>query len=186
MGLVGYWPRPGEPILFNQRNFPTCTMLTDIDHTLSMIVGGARARSIGALGAAQVDKFGNINSTEIPGKMLLMGSGGANDVVTCASESVVIVAQSKERFLDRVDYVTGSGARVQTLVSTLGIFRKDAGGELVLTGVYGDDPVAGARECVARCGWDLQVARDLTLIEGPSGEEVRTLRVMDPHGWFRA
>src|SRR5205823_1683472 len=54
MGLVGYWPRPGEPILFNQRNFPTCTMLSDIDTTLAVLIGGGRARSIGALGAAQV------------------------------------------------------------------------------------------------------------------------------------
>ncbi|MGH2784557.1 MAG: CoA-transferase, partial [Actinomycetota bacterium] len=76
MGLVGYWPRPGEPMLFNQRNFPTCTMLADIDTTLAIIIGGANARSVGSLGAAEVDKHGNINSTMVPGKHLLMGSGG--------------------------------------------------------------------------------------------------------------
>src|SRR5207244_152238 len=54
MGLVGYWPVAGEPMLFNQRNFPTCTMLADIDWTMSILVGGATARAIGALGAAQV------------------------------------------------------------------------------------------------------------------------------------
>jgi acyl CoA:acetate/3-ketoacid CoA transferase alpha subunit/acyl CoA:acetate/3-ketoacid CoA transferase beta subunit len=186
MGLVGYWPRPGEPILFNQRNFPTCTMLTDIDHTLSVVVGGARARSIGALGAAQVDKHGNINSTEVPGEYLLMGSGGANDVVTCATESVVIVAQNKERFRDRVDYVTGPGDRVRALVSTLGVFRKDESGEFVLTGVYGDDVAAAARECAERCGWDLRVARALEIVPGPTGAELRTLRLFDPRAFFRS
>src|SRR5207302_2097255 len=67
MGLVGYWPRPGEPMLFNQRNFPTCTMLADIDFTMSILVAGGRARAIGALGAAQLDRRGNINSTLVPG-----------------------------------------------------------------------------------------------------------------------
>jgi acyl CoA:acetate/3-ketoacid CoA transferase alpha subunit/acyl CoA:acetate/3-ketoacid CoA transferase beta subunit len=183
MGLVGYWPRPMEPILFNQRNFPTCTMLAGVDQTLGVIVGGASARSIGALGAAQVDKHGNINSTEIPGRMLLMGSGGANDVITSATETLVVATQTKERFLDRVDYVTGPGGRVQTLVSTLGVYRKD-GGELILTGVFGD-PDESAREAVARCGWPLRVARTLDRIAPPNPDELRMLRLFDPNAWFR-
>jgi acyl CoA:acetate/3-ketoacid CoA transferase alpha subunit/acyl CoA:acetate/3-ketoacid CoA transferase beta subunit len=185
MGLVGYWPRPGEPMLFNQRNFPTCTMLADIDTTLAVMIGGGNARSIGSLGAAQVDKLGNINSTEIPGETLLMGSGGANDVATCATESVVTVAQNRDRFLERVPYVTAPGERVKALVSTLGIYEKDQG-ELVLTAVFGSDPVAIARECRERCGWDLRVAREVRTIEGPTAEELRTLRMFDPHGWFRS
>jgi acyl CoA:acetate/3-ketoacid CoA transferase alpha subunit/acyl CoA:acetate/3-ketoacid CoA transferase beta subunit len=185
MGLVGYWPRPGEPILFNQRNFPTCTMLTDIETTLGVLIGGARARSIGALGAAQVDKVGNINSTLVPGEYLLMGSGGANDVITLASESVVLASQSAERFLDRVPYVTGPGDRVRALVSTLGVYRKDQG-ELVLTAVFGDDPDEAVQECRARCGWDLKVARTLEPVPSPTAQELRTLRVIDPRGWFRA
>jgi acyl CoA:acetate/3-ketoacid CoA transferase beta subunit len=171
-------------MLFNQRNFPTCTMLADIDTTLAIIVGGANARSIGSLGAAQVDKHGNINSTLIPGETLLMGSGGANDVATCATESVVVVAQDKARFLEKVPYVTGPGERVTRLVSTLGVYEKDQG-EFVLTGVFDSNLVKAARECTQRCGWDLRVARDVRAIEGPTTEEVRTLRVMDPKGWFR-
>ena len=185
MGLVGYWPRPGEPILFNQRNFPTCTMLADIDTTLAVIIGGGRARSIGSLGAAQVDKFGNVNSTMIPGKTLLMGSGGANDVATCATESVVVVAQDPSRMLDRVPYITAPGDRVTRLVSTLGVYTKDQG-EFVLTGVYDADTTAAAKECRERCGWELRVARDVEAIAPPTTEEIRTLRVMDPRGWFRS
>ena len=185
MGLVGYWPRPGEPILFNQRNFPTCTMLTDIDTALSVLIGGGRARSIGALGAAQVDKHGNINSTLVPGDYLLMGSGGANDVVTCATESVVLMTQSRERFLDRVPYVTGPGDRVHTLVSTLGVFRKDQG-ELILTDVFGLEPADAVRACRERCGWELRVARELGTIAPPTPEELATLRALDPAGWFRS
>ncbi len=185
MGLVGYWPRPGEPMLFNQRNFPTCTMLADIETTLAIIIGGGTARSVGSLGAAQVDKRGNINSTLIPGETLLMGSGGANDVATCATESVVVVAQDKARFLDRVPYVTAPGERVTRLVSTLGVYAKDQG-EFVLTGVLDSNVFEAVRECKERCGWDLRVARDVTVVEAPTTEEIRTLRVMDPKGWFRS
>ena len=185
MGLVGYWPRPGEPILFNQRNFPTCTMLADIDTTLAVIIGGGRARSIGSLGAAQVDKHGNVNSTLIPGKTLLMGSGGANDVATCATESVVVVTQDPSRMLDHVPYVTAPGDRVTRLVTTLGVYEKDQG-EFVLTGVYDGDTTAAVKECRDRCGWDLNVARDVATVSPPTTEEIRTLRVMDPRGWFRS
>jgi acyl CoA:acetate/3-ketoacid CoA transferase alpha subunit/acyl CoA:acetate/3-ketoacid CoA transferase beta subunit len=185
MGLVGYWPRPGEPMLFNQRNFPSCTMLADIDTTLAVLIGGGNARSVGSLGAAQVDKQGNINSTLIPGETLLMGSGGANDVASCATESVLVVAQSKERFLDRVPYITAPGDRVTRLVSTLGVYDKDQG-EFVLTGVFDSDTVAAARECKQRCGWDLRVARVVETLDPPTTEEVRTLRVFDPKGWFRS
>jgi acyl CoA:acetate/3-ketoacid CoA transferase alpha subunit/acyl CoA:acetate/3-ketoacid CoA transferase beta subunit len=184
MGLVGYWPRPADPMLFNQRNFPTCTMLADIDTALGVIIGGARARSLGSMGAAQVDRFGNINSTLVPGESLLMGSGGANDVATCATETVLTMAQSRERFLERVPYVTAPGERVVALVSTLGVYEKDQG-ELVLTRVFGSDVGEAVRECRALCGWDLRVARDVSVTMGPSAEELRTLRLLDPQGWFR-
>jgi glutaconate CoA-transferase subunit B len=113
-----------------------------------------------------------------------MGSGGANDVVTCASESIVIAAQAKGRFVDQVPYITGPGDRVGAVVSTLGGYHKKDGA-LILTGVFGDDPIRAARECIARTGWKLQVARTLEVIEAPSREELRMLRIMDPRAWFR-
>jgi acyl CoA:acetate/3-ketoacid CoA transferase alpha subunit/acyl CoA:acetate/3-ketoacid CoA transferase beta subunit len=183
MGLVGYWPAPGEPHLFNQRNFPTCTMLADIDFTLSILIGGAHGRAVGSLGAAQVDKHGDINST-MSGSTFLMGSGGANDVATCAAETVVTVAQSRQRMPERVDYVTAPGDRVRTVLSTLGVYRKD-GDELVLTAVYGDDVVLAVKEARETCGWDLRVARSVRGVEPPTREELRTLRLMDPHGLYR-
>ncbi len=184
MGLIGYWPVPGDPLLFNPRNFPGCTMLADIDWTLSVLVGGSTARAVGALGAAQVDRLGNLNSTRLPDRML-MGSGGANDVVTCARETVVVAAQSRERFVERVAYVTAPGGRVRSVVSQLGTYEKD-GDELVLVAVAGDDVDAGVREAREACGWDLRVAREVRRVEPPTREELHTLRLMDPAGWFRS
>lgn len=183
MGLVGYRPHPGEPFIFNHRNFPACSMLADIDVTMNVLMGGARARSIASLGAAQVDRRGNLNTT-VSGDRLLMGSGGANDVATCATETVLTMIQTADRFVDRVDYVTSPGDRVVAMASTLGVFRKDQG-ELVLTGVYGDDPVEAARAARDQCGWDLRVARSLERVEPPTPAEIRTLRRFDPNGYFR-
>jgi acyl CoA:acetate/3-ketoacid CoA transferase beta subunit/acyl CoA:acetate/3-ketoacid CoA transferase alpha subunit len=184
MGLIGYWPVPGEPLLFNPRNFPGCTMLADIDFTLGILVGGGAARAIGALGAAQIDARGNVNSTLIPGERLLMGSGGANDVATCAAETLVVAAQTRERFVERVPYVTAPGARIRRLVSQLGVYERD-GDELVLAAVPGDDTEAAVREAREACGWELRVAREVRRIEPPTREELQTLRLMDPNGWFR-
>jgi acyl CoA:acetate/3-ketoacid CoA transferase alpha subunit/acyl CoA:acetate/3-ketoacid CoA transferase beta subunit len=186
MGLVGYWPHPGEPMLFNQRNFPTCTMLADIDWTMSILVGGGTAKAIGALGAAQVDRRGNLNSTMIPGQRLLMGSGGANDVATCAAETVVSAVQTRDRFLEDVSYVTAPGDRIGVVVTQCGVYEKVEDGELVLTGVYEEDIDAGVREARDQCGWELRVARRVRRVEPPAQDDLLTLRLMDPHGWFRS
>jgi hypothetical protein len=64
------------------------------------------------------------------------------------------------------------------------VYEKDRG-EFVLTGVFDPDVTGAAKECRERCGWDLRVARGVRVQEPPTTEEVRTLRVMDPRGWFR-
>ena len=82
-------------------------------------------------------------------------------------------------------YVTAPGDRVEVVVSQLGVYEKDEG-ELVLTAVYDEDVDAGIREARERCGWDLRIAREVRREDPPTHEELRTLRLMDPHGWFRS
>ncbi len=197
MGLVGYTPQAGEPFIFNHRNFPACSMLADIDTVMGVLMSGARARSIASLGGAQVDRHGNINTTMANGRFL-MGSGGANDVATCATESVITTIQSRDRLVERVEYVTSPGDRVTAMATTHGTYIKDDG-EFILTGVIcpgagdaqegnggsGADIQAAVREARARCGWDLRVARTVESIPTPTPVELRTLRLMDPAGYFR-
>src|SRR5262249_712696 len=140
-GMVGYLPRPAEPFVFSFRNFPSCKMLTDILHVMGIFMGGGENRCLGSLAAGQIDKHGNINSPLVPGGTYLAGSGGANDICSSAREVVVTLAQSRQRFVDKVPYVTAPGRRVTTVVSDVGVYEKmDEHGELVLTGVYGDRP----------------------------------------------
>ncbi|MBI4241092.1 MAG: glutaconate CoA-transferase, partial [Candidatus Rokubacteria bacterium] len=185
-GLVGYLPRPAEPFVFSFRNFPSCKMLTDIFHVMGIFVGGRHSRCLGSLAAGQIDKHGNINSTIVPGVTYVTGSGGANDIASSAREVVVTLSQSRQRFVDKVPYITAPGRSVSAVVSDLGVYEKASEyDELVLTGIWSGTPeaetVARAREA---CGWDLKVARELRRVEPPQADELKLIRLFDPRRYF--
>ncbi|HDS05742.1 MAG TPA: hypothetical protein ENN95_01750, partial [Deltaproteobacteria bacterium] len=101
IGYYGYSPQPADPYVFNLRNIPSCRMIPDIFTSLAFFMSGAHTSSVGILGAGQVDKFGNVNTTKISDAgPYLVGSGGANDVTSGASETIVTLEQSKNRFLE--------------------------------------------------------------------------------------
>src|SRR5207245_8660779 len=87
----------GDPFVLNHRNFPTAAMLADAQVVLGAIVGGTGTVTIGCLGGAQVDRFGNINSTWIPTRPFLVGSGGGNDVASTAAENVIVATLTPHR-----------------------------------------------------------------------------------------
>ena len=189
-GLIGILPRPTEPHLLSHLYFPTCKMLTDIDTTMGIIMGGANSRCIGSLAAAEVDKHGNINTTRTSAKELfIIGSGGSSDVCSAAREVVVTISQSRHRFLDEVSYITSPGQAVKTVVSTLGVFEKlGEDDELTLTGYFPDAKLLTADKIISNikthCGWDLKVASNAAEISQPSLEELRTLRLLDAHRYY--
>lgn len=181
VGTVGLQPLPGDPFLFALQNVPTAPLTTDILTVLGMFVGRERAPCLGVLGAAQVDRQGNLNTTRLPDGTFLMGSGGANDVASTAAEVIVVARQSRGRFVERVNYVTSPGARVSTIVTQFGVFRR-AGDDLILSGVFGDEStIQAAREA---CGWDLQAAREIAVLPLPNAAEREALRRFDPLGDF--
>nr|HID58282.1 hypothetical protein [Desulfobacterales bacterium] len=188
IGLYGYEPRPMDPSIFNQRNFPTCKMVTDTHTLMGVLMGGENNRCIGVLGAAEVDRFGNINSTKISQKRFIVGSGGANDIASSAREAMVIVLQSRKRLKDKVFYITSPGRNVSTVVSTMGVFEKLKGDStLSLTGYFRMDdspPEATIEEIRSNCGWDLNVSPDVVEIEKPTVKELEMLRVFDPHRYY--
>jgi acyl CoA:acetate/3-ketoacid CoA transferase alpha subunit len=185
-GMVGYLPRPAEPFVFSFRNFPSCKMLTDILHVMGIFMGGRHNACLGSLAAGQIDKYGNINSTIIPGKTYVTGSGGANDITSSAREVVVSLLQSPQRFVDKVPYITAPGRTVRTVVSDLGVYEKEhEDGPLRLTGVFGNRPEAQAAEAArAACGWDLAVAPRLRRFETPTADELGLIRLFDPRRYF--
>ncbi len=189
VGFYGYTPLPGDPFIFNFRNFPTNTMLSDVITILGSMVGAESNRCIGVLGAGQVDRFGNVNSTKIPEhKLFLVGSGGACDVALGAKEMLVTVTQDKLRTPERVSYVTAPGERVRTLVTTMGVFEKPSGGEEFLLTAYFPGVGKDGREAVERirsqCGWEPRVADSLRAVEHPSRDELYDVRIFAPRRDF--
>jgi acyl CoA:acetate/3-ketoacid CoA transferase alpha subunit/acyl CoA:acetate/3-ketoacid CoA transferase beta subunit len=185
-GMVGYLPRPAEPFVFSFRNFPSCKMLTDILHVMGIFMGGRHNACLGSLAAGQIDRYGNINSTIIPGKTYVTGSGGANDITSSAREVVVSLLQSPQRFVDKVPYITAPGRTVRTVVSDLGVYEKEhEDSALRLTGVFGNRPEPQAVEAArAACGWDLAVAPRLRRFEAPTADELALIRLFDPRRYF--
>ena len=189
LGYFGNSPRPAEPFLLNFGNFATCKMLTETLDTLGVFTCGTNNRCIGVLGGAQIDKYGNINSHWISEDVYITGSGGANDVATGARETMVIMQQSRHRFVEKVPFITAPGARVRTLVSTMGVFEKPDGVDEFMLSKYvakndASSPEETIRDIKANCGWDLKVARNPHRIPVPTREELRLLRVFDPRQFY--
>lgn len=190
LGFHGFSPRPGEPFLFNLSNIPTCKGLDGILTMLGIMIPGKNNKSIGALSSAQIDRFGNLNTSVIrEHKILMVGSGGANDVLSSANDVVVIIPQSKDRFLDKIDFITSAGARVKTLVSTLGIFEKlNNEDEFTLTYYFDDSKDTPLEKIIkniqSHCGWTIKAADKLNRFPDPDPKDLATLRMFDPDRYF--
>jgi len=186
VGFYGYSPQPGDPYIFNMRNIPQCRMLTNIYDILGSLVGAQSNLCIGALGAGQVDRYGNVNSTCIPEmKMFLVGSGGAADVAYGAREVLIVIDHLPFRLVESVPYITCPGEKITTVVTSRGVLEKREG-ELVLTGYF---PSSKGKEAALdaireNCGWDLRVAADVSEIEPPTLDELLSTRIFDPHSFF--
>ncbi len=188
IGLWGYDAMPADPFVLNHRNFPTATMLGDAAMVLGGLVGGSGTRTIGCLGGAQIDRFGNINSTSLldVGGPFLVGSGGGNDVGSVAIDNVVIGLLTPQRFVAECSYITTPGRAVRTFVTDLATFGRDEGGEFELVAVAAgpgslDERIASAR---AACGWEVATASNVVELEPVTHADVEPLRRWDPRGWF--
>lgn len=185
LGLWGYEPTPADPFIFNQRAFPSATMLAGSSEILGLAVPGPGTRSIACLGAGLIDRYGHIDSTVIGDRTFLVGSGGGNDVATTADEVIVVTTLTSRRTVEEVPYVTSPGHRVSHLVTDLGTFVMGNDGFVLSAVPAGGDRLDLRVERVrATCGWELQVAEDLTELAPPTPDEVEMLRRWDPEGTF--
>lgn len=156
---------------------------------------------VGVLGAAQVDKYGNINSTAVFGagdhyapQVRLPGSGGGNDIGSSVGRTVIMMKLDPHRFVPRVDYITtpgyldGSpGARQKAglvgggpvaVVTDKAVFRfHPETREMYLDTLYPGVTVEEVNACV---GWDLKVAPEVKTAPLPTPEEIAALAQADP------
>jgi acyl CoA:acetate/3-ketoacid CoA transferase alpha subunit/acyl CoA:acetate/3-ketoacid CoA transferase beta subunit len=188
IGLFGYTPGPGEPFIFAGQNVPTNKLLTDVMGVLGTYVSGPATKSIGLVGAGQIDGTGAINSTYTDDGEFIVGSGGANDVLTGADEVIVTVSHQRDRLVDTVPYVTSPGHRVRTIVTDLCVFeRADGQAPFELTALL---PTAGAdistalADVQSRTAFSYAVAEQLRVEPAPTPQELDLLRAYDPDRLF--
>jgi glutaconate CoA-transferase subunit B len=156
---------------------------------------------VGFLGGAQIDRFGNINTTVIGDyerpKTWLPGSGGADDIATLARRIYIIAPHQLRRFPARVDFITSPGyvggrrgrkergipgEGPQVVITDLGLLDFDEQGEMVLAAVH---PGVAVEEVRRNTGWDLQVRPELATTPPPTAEELRIIREeLDPTGIY--
>jgi glutaconate CoA-transferase subunit B len=139
---------------------------------------------VGFLSAAQIDRWGNLNSTVIGDyespKVRLPGGGGAPEIATSAQKVFVMLRQTSRAFVERLDFLTSSGERVALVVTDLGILEPDPESrELTLTFTHPGVEVEQVHEAT---GWELRVADHLGETAPPAEEELTRLRALKTKG----
>ncbi len=170
----------------------TATAVVPLPEVFAYWLQGGRI-DVGFLGAAQIDRFGNLNSTVIGDyarpKTRLPGAGGAPEIATHARQTFVVLKQSPRSFVPRLDFQTsagfleGAGARArggqagagpQVVITDYGVLKPEPGSEeLRLVARYDNVEVDAAR-CAS--GWPLKLAEPLDVVAPPTHEELRILR----------
>ena len=189
IGMYGYLPRASDPTIFSHHNMHTCKILNNIETMLGVFVSGHTNQCMGVLAAGQIDKFGNANSTKIPGVTFLVGSGGSNDIATNNRETIVVINSGKSRLVEKVPYITFPGENVRTLVTDVGIFKKIGDKETFTLTTYipskaNQKATEAIDEIREKVGWKLEVAPNLKKAEPSTKEEITLLRLFDPRGFF--
>lgn len=148
---------------------------------------------VGFLGAAQVDRYGNINTTVVgpyeKPKVRLPGAGGAPEIAASAREVIIMLRHRPRAFVEELSFVTSvgyasggesrrelgySGAGPTVIITDLGVLRPDPETkEFTLTALH---PGATAEQAKEATGWDLKVAGELSTTEPPTEGELEVLR----------
>jgi glutaconate CoA-transferase subunit B len=155
---------------------------------------------VGFLGGAQIDRYGNINSTVIGDyddpTVRLPGSGGACEIASNTHRTIIITPHTSRRFPEEVDFVTSPGyidgretreelglrGGPDAVITDKAVMRFDEDGEMYLTSVHPESTREAVQEAT---GWELRIGDDLTETEPPSEREIDLIRnELDPNGIY--
>jgi glutaconate CoA-transferase, subunit B len=159
----------------------TADAVVSVPEMFSYWLQGGRI-GVGFLGAAQIDRRGNLNSTVIGDyarpTVRLPGGGGAPEIATAVENVFVMLRHSARAFVPELDFTTSVGDNVRVVVTDLGILEP-RDGELALTAVHrGVD----AEDAENATGWELRVADDLQETAPPTSDELDALRALESRG----
>jgi glutaconate CoA-transferase, subunit B len=150
---------------------------------------------VGFLGAAQLDRFANINTTVIGDyahpKVRLPGAGGAPEIAASCQEVFIVVRQSRRTFVEHLDFVTsvgfgsGPGDRERLglrgrgpvrVITDLGVLQPDPQTcELTMTSLH---PGVSPEAAIAATGWPLRISSSVVETHQPTDDELRVLRAL--------
>jgi glutaconate CoA-transferase, subunit B len=152
----------------------TADVVVSVPEMFNYWIGSGRVQ-VAFLGAAQVDRHANLNSTVIGDyehpRTRLPGAGGAPEIATGCDEVVVIAQHSRRSFVERLDFTTTTGARTSAVITDLGVLEP-RDGELALTALHPGVTVEQVRDAT---GWELRVPDTPAATEPPTDEELRAL-----------
>jgi len=183
----------------DSRTFYKAVMAASMDYAMGIAQAGLV--DYGFLGAAQIDKYGNLNTTVIGDhdmpKVRLPGSGGANDVGSLCTRTITLMRHDKLRFVEKLDYLTtpgyltGPGAREKAglpaetgpyrVITQLGVMGfHDESKEMILLNVH---PGVTVDDVVKNTGFKLIIPEKVAVTSPPTREELQLLREeIDPSG----
>jgi len=186
---------PAPELIYTMADPPNirgATQCLDMLGLMSLLQSGRV--DLGFLGAAEVDRFGNLNSTQVTAKkgiVRLPGSGGACDIASLAHRFVVLLEHDKRRLPERVSYMTspgngdGRGWRKRmglprggpaAVITTKAVLRFDESGEAYLDSVH---PALAVDDVLANTGWPLRLAATVSETVVPNEEELKAIREYD-------
>lgn len=158
----------------------TADELVSVPEMFSYWIGGGRM-DVGFLGAAQIDRRGNLNTTVIGPydhpKVRLPGAGGAPEIAAAVRKVIVMLRHSPRAFVERLDFVTSLGRTGDafTVITDLGVLEPGDDGELELTAVHSGVEVEQVLEAT---GWPLRVREPLAVTDPPTERELEELRAL--------
>lgn len=156
---------------------------------------------VGLIGAAQIDKYGNLNTTALGGypraQVRVAGSGGGNDIGSSVGRLLIMMKQEKRRFVERVDYLTTpgfltggdsrkkaglTGGGPAAVITDMGVFRFDAvTGEMYLDKCH---PGITPEQVKENLSWALKMPAEVGETEPPTREQAEIMHTLDPFGLY--
>lgn len=191
---------PARELIYTMADPPNilgATQCLDMLAVMSLLQSGRV--HLGFLGAAEVDRFGNLNSTQVEtgnGMVRLPGSGGACDIASLAHRFVVLLEHDKRRLPERVSYTTspgngdGPGWRKKVglprggpsaVITSKAVLRFGEDGEAYLASVH---PGVMVEDVLSNTGWKLRVNEPVGVTAVPSAAELEAIRDYDKQGFW--
>ncbi len=180
-GTIGAKPRRIPLSIGDGELAETADVVVSVPEMFNYWIGPGRVQ-VAFLGAAQIDRHANLNSTVIGDydspRTRLPGAGGAPEIATGCEEVVVIASHTQRTFVKSLDFLSTTGARTSSVITDMGVLEP-RDGELTLTALH---PGVGVEQVLDATGWELRLADELAVTPEPTEQELTALRELIARG----